>query len=142
MFFLLFLFNIINIYNIYSLNDKFCVNCRHFVKPGLLCDDKYGRCRLYPKKTDMGNELNYLVSGKRKLEYRFCNFVREDEEACGSSGKYYNEKIFIFPGKKFIQNKLCLIKNKLEVIDNTEQFEQENNMKIEQENIITVEEIK
>jgi hypothetical protein len=135
MFFLLFLFAIFNINNVYSINDKFCVNCRHFVKPGLFCDEKYGRCRLYPKKTDMGNELNYLVSGKRKLEYRFCNFVREDETSCGASGKYYTEKIFIFPGKKFIQNKLCLIKNQFEVIDNNnEQLEEE------QKNIITVEE--
>lgn len=113
MFFLLFLLSCLNINSIFSLNDKFCVNCKHFVKPSPLCDDSFGRCNLYPKKNDKNNEFSYLVSGKRKLEYRFCSFVREDEEACGPLGKYYNKKIILFPKLKELKNKLCFVTNDL-----------------------------
>jgi hypothetical protein len=97
-----------------GLNEKFCVNCQHFISvPG--CNNKVGRCRLYPKKTENFEELNYLVSGKRNLEYRFCNFVREDKEACGITGKYYTKKIFPFPKifnlfelKNVLKSKLCI----------------------------------
>jgi hypothetical protein len=115
-----------------ALNEKFCVNCQHFISvPG--CNNKVGRCRLYPKKTDSLEELNYLVSGKRNLEYRFCNFAREDPESCGISGKYYMKKKKIFPFPKIpnlsekisnlsekipylseLKNKLCILNNKIE----------------------------
>ena len=130
----LFFYFLIFTNDINALKEKFCVNCRHFVRAGPFCEDKFGRCRLYPIKPEQVHEMNYLVSGKRKIEYRFCSFAREDDQSCGKSGKYYTEQIFVLPGKKFLQSKLCFIKNKLEINDNTEQFEQEN--------IITVEEIK
>lgn len=97
MYLLFFLFGLLFLNtNIDALNEKFCVNCQHFISvPG--CNNKVGRCRLYPKKTENFEELNYLVSGKRNLEYRFCNFVREDPESCGISGKYYMKKIFPVP---------------------------------------------
>lgn len=97
MYLLIFLFGLFILNkNVDALNEKFCVNCQHFISiPG--CNNKVGRCRLYPKKTDNFEELNYLVSGKRNLEYRFCNFAREDPESCGRSGKYYIKKIFPVP---------------------------------------------
>ena len=106
--------------SIYSSKEKFCVNCRHFVPAGPFCEDKFGRCKLYPIKPEpeMVHEMNYLVSGKRKLEYRFCSFAREDEQSCGKSGKYYTEKIFVLPGKKFLQSKLCFITNEFKNKEN------------------------
>jgi hypothetical protein len=131
MFFSLFIFLFLTkINNIHSLNDKFCVNCRHFIKQGPLCDDKFGRCNLYPIKLDKYNEMNYLVSGKRKLEYRYCSFVREDEQACGPTAKYYNKKIVLFPRLKNLQRKLCNFTNDInneELIDDEIGKEEEKN---------------
>ena len=134
--YLLFLLFINNINNINALNEKFCVNCRYFISPGPFCDDKYGRCRLYPKKPELSNELNYLVSGKRKLEYRFCNFVRQEVESCGKTGKYYNEKVFFLPGKKFLQSKLLKKKNDLIQNDLIQKDELINDIEIVKDNLL------
>jgi hypothetical protein len=122
MYLLFFLFGLLILNkNLDALNEKFCVNCQHFISvPG--CNNKVGRCRLFPKKTDNFEEWNYLVSGKRNVEYRFCNFVREDPELCGISGKYYTQKIFPFPKipklseiKSKLKSKLCIPNYKKEI---------------------------
>ena len=128
----LFFYFLIFTNDINSIKEKFCVNCRHFVRAGPFCEDKFGRCNLYPIKPQQVHEMSYLVSGKRKVEYRFCSYAREDELSCGISGKYYTEKIFVLPGKKFLQSKLCFIKNKLENDNNDDQFEQKNIITIEE----------
>ena len=92
--------------NTEGVKENICVNCKHFINT-TGCSEKYGRCRIFPKKVD--DELEYLVSGKRKLEYRFCNFVREDENSCGKKGKYFEPKIFNFVNPI---NKLKDLKNK------------------------------
>lgn len=113
MFFLLYLFGLLFInknIHIYSVKDRFCVNCKHFINiPG--CSDKFGKCRLFPSKVDNYNTIDYLVSGKRKLEYRPCNFVREDEESCGITGRYYEKRMLRFPKLKDFKNKFCLFVN-------------------------------
>lgn len=113
MYLLIYLFGLLILNkNIDALNEKFCVNCQHFISvPG--CNNKVGRCRLYPKKTDNFEELNYLVSGKINLEYRFCNFVREDPESCGKSGKYYMKKIFPFPKIPNFSEKISNLSEKI-----------------------------
>jgi len=131
--FYFFLLNLFFITNVYSLNEKFCINCKHFI--GIpLCNDKFGRCRLYPKKIDKEvNELNYLVSGKRKFEYRFCNFVREDEESCGKSGKYYLENKFKIPIINKIKNKLCNIKQDFVLNNLLEEKDEEEKVEVEKD---------
>jgi hypothetical protein len=130
MYLLIFLFGffILN-KNVDGLNEKFCVNCQHFISvPG--CNNKVGRCRLYPKKTDNFEELNYLVSGKRNLEYRFCNFAREDPESCGRSGKYYTKKIFPFHKITNLFEKIPILKelkSKLYIPDCTKETDLLNN---------------
>jgi hypothetical protein len=113
MYLIIFLFGLLILNkNIDALNEKFCVNCQHFISvPG--CNNKVGRCRLYPKKTDNFEELNYLVSGKRNIEYRFCNFAREDPESCGISGKYYMKKIFPFPKISNLSEKIPNLSEKI-----------------------------
>jgi hypothetical protein len=108
--FYFFLFNFYFITKIYALNENFCVNCKHFISIPF-CNDKFGRCKLFPKKIDNNKEIDYLVSGKKKYEYRFCNFVREEEDSCGKEGKYYSEKIFKIPIINKIKNKVCNLKH-------------------------------
>ena len=142
MYLLFFLFGLLFLKkNVDALNEKFCVNCQHFIAvPG--CNNKVGRCRLFPKKSDNFEEWNYLVSGKRKLEYRFCNFVREDPESCGISGKYYTKKIFPFPKilnlseiKSKLKSKLCVADNKKETeIQNQIQNSTSSNININNSN--------
>jgi len=39
-------------------------------------------------------EIDYLVSGKKKkIEYRFCSFVRMEENMCGYKGRYYEKRV-------------------------------------------------
>lgn len=118
MFFLLFLCGLLTMNtNILALNEKFCVNCKHFI--GVIgCSDKLGRCKLFPKKTDNNEEWDYLVTGNRKVEYKFCSYAREDPESCGASGKYYMKKKILFPRiKEFVKNKVCFVKNNIYIDD-------------------------
>ena len=88
-----------------NVNNKICVNCKHFINVPL-CSKEFGRCRLYPKNIDNYIEYDYLVTGKRKTEYRFCSFVREDINSCGISGKDYIPKMVLFPRLKKLKNKI------------------------------------
>ena len=76
-----------------STSEKFCVNCKYFVKNNF-CKDTFGKCSAFPKKDD--NELYYLISGKRKIEYKFCASAREDNKLCGPEGKLYMKKYNFF----------------------------------------------
>jgi len=82
---------------IYS--EKHCVNCKYFVRNPFL--DTFGKCSAFRKNTDY-NKIDYLVSGKEKIEYKFCVTARENEDLCGEEGKMYMErnnciKDFIIP---------------------------------------------
>ena len=88
---------------IYS--EKHCVNCKYFVRNPFL--DTFGKCSAFRKNTDY-NKIDYLVSGKEKIEYKFCVTARENEDLCGEEGKMYMErnnciKDFIIP---FIKNNI------------------------------------
>lgn len=71
-------------------SQKFCVNCRFYVKSPL-CSNAFAKCSAFPEKSD--NQLNYLISGKRKIDYKYCYYARENEDLCGLNGKSYMEKI-------------------------------------------------
>ena len=103
----IFFYNFLTNVNV-NANDKLCINCKHF-KSIPLCSEKYGRCKLYPKNTDKYIEYDYLVTVKRKTEYRFCSFVREDVNSCGPTGKDYMPKMVLFPRLKDLKDK----KNKI-----------------------------
>jgi hypothetical protein len=70
--------------------EKFCINCKHFQKNILTSSSIYGKCKLFPKETH--NKIEFLISGSPKMEYRFCSTVREDENMCSPTGKYYEKK--------------------------------------------------
>jgi hypothetical protein len=74
-------------------SEKICVNCKYFVR-NPFCKDTFGKCSAFPKKDD--NELYYLISGKRKIEYYFCVSAREDNKLCGPEGKMYMKKYNFF----------------------------------------------
>ena len=89
MFFLLFLLFF------YKINaEKFCINCVHFKKP-FIGNKLVGKCSVFPKETDIDKKIDYLVSGKKDIEYIYCLTARQDENLCGEKGKYYIKKCFL-----------------------------------------------
>ena len=71
-------------------SEKYCVNCKYFVK-NTFSKDTFGKCSAFRKNTDY-NKIDYLVSGKEKKEYKYCSTAREDEKLCGEEGKMYIER--------------------------------------------------
>lgn len=87
---------------------KYCVNCKYFV-PSPFFKDTFGKCSAFRKTTD-SNKIDYLISGKEKIEYKYCSTARENENLCGEEGKMYFErsnfiKDFILPFIKSVQDK-------------------------------------
>lgn len=82
---LIFLITIVNIFS-----EKFCINCKHFVK-STLCNDVFARCKLFPLEDN--NKIDYLVVGKKLIDYKFCTTVRNRDDLCGLKGKYFDKKI-------------------------------------------------
>jgi hypothetical protein len=54
--------------------------------------------------------FDYLVSGKQKIEYKFCLSARENEDLCGKEGKMYMERSNII--KDYIEPFLTSIQDK------------------------------
>lgn len=73
--------------------EKFCINCKHF-KPAFLSDNEFGKCSVFPR--EKSNKIDYLISGKPKLEYSYCSTARGDEDMCGPTGKYFEKKTNFF----------------------------------------------
>jgi hypothetical protein len=63
--------------------EKFCVNCKYFKQP-FLGNNLYGKCSVFPVQIDQYKEIDYLVTGFKKNNYRFCSTARLEEEMCGS----------------------------------------------------------
>jgi hypothetical protein len=90
MFFLRILLNLLALVNINA--ENFCINCKHF--KGYPLNNEFGKCSVFPR--EMSNKIDYLVSGKPKLEYSYCSTVRGDEDKCGPTGKYFEKKTNFF----------------------------------------------
>jgi hypothetical protein len=76
------------------IETKYCVNCRHFISPGLLSGPEYGRCKKFPRN-EREHEIKLLVTGKSVVpdkEYFYCSSARYGEYMCGSEGKFYIAK--------------------------------------------------
>ena len=73
-----------------SSEKKYCVNCKYYVR-NPFCKDTFGKCAAFRKTTD-SNEIDYLISGKEKIEYKYCSTARENENLCGKEGKMYFER--------------------------------------------------
>ena len=78
----------------FSNAEKFCVNCKHFKPTLLLSNNEFSKCSVFPREID--NKIDYLVSGKPKIEYKYCKTVRQNEDMCGPKGKYYEKKTHFF----------------------------------------------
>lgn len=75
----------------FASSEKYCVNCKFFVK-NPFCHDTFGKCSAFRKNIENHQLLDYLVSGKQKIEYKYCSTARENENLCGKEGKMYIEK--------------------------------------------------
>ena len=50
-------------------SEKYCVNCKYFVKNSFLFSKStFGKCSAFRKNID-SNKIDYLISGKEKKEY-------------------------------------------------------------------------
>ena len=94
--------------NINILSEKHCVNCKHFVK-NPFCHDTFGKCSAFRRKNE-NHYIDYLISGKEKIEYKFCASAREDNNLCGPEGKLYMEKSNLY--KDFILPFLSTFRNR------------------------------
>jgi len=64
------------------------VNCKYFIKPSGVLDNKYGTCLKYPRTED--NSSDYLVTGiKNEKQYWYCSTARKHDTMCGPDGKNY-----------------------------------------------------
>jgi len=93
-----------------SSSEKFCVNCKFFVKHPYN-KSTFGKCSAFRKNLDNYQLLDYLVSGKQKIEYKFCSTARENDNLCGKEGKMYIEKnnFFLSLQKKEKENNINIL---------------------------------
>ena len=84
-----------------SSSEKYCVNCKFFVKHPF-SKSTFGKCSAFRKNLENYQLLDYLVSGKQKIEYKFCSTARENDNLCGKEGKMYIEKDNFFKDFAFI----------------------------------------
>jgi hypothetical protein len=74
--------------------EKFCVNCIHYKKP-FIGNKLFGKCNVFQNEVDVDKKIDYLVSGKKDIEFIYCLTARQDENLCGEKGKYYIRKCFL-----------------------------------------------
>ena len=107
MFLVLPLIYLLHIFNNTITSEKYCVNCKHFVK-NPFCKDTFSKCSAFRKNVEI-HHIDYLISGKEKIEYKYCSTARENKDLCGSEGKMYMEKSNFY--KDFIQPFIVTIRN-------------------------------
>lgn len=71
--------------------NNFCVNCKFFKSP-FFSHNIFGKCSVFPITISDEKEIDYLILGKKKIDYRFCSTARLEEEMCGPKGRYYQKK--------------------------------------------------
>lgn len=76
------------------ISDKICVNCIHY-RPNLIGNSLFGKCSAFKKEEEIEKKIDYLVTGKKNIDFLFCVNVRKDENLCGLQGKYFSKKCFI-----------------------------------------------
>jgi hypothetical protein len=75
---------------------KLCINCKYYINMSdLKSNIFYGKCLLSPKNNN--NDIKFLVSGERIIEYNYCSTSRSSENMCGKEGKLHV--------RKYIKNK-------------------------------------
>lgn len=77
-----------------TIKPKLCCDCKFFVKD-FLTMKKFGKCALFPKDQNQGEEENmdYLVDGiKSKHDLSYCSIARRYKNMCGPEGTFYEKK--------------------------------------------------
>jgi hypothetical protein len=92
-------------------NEKFCVNCRHFIHPSndlyaqtMATDIAFGKCKLFPKPEKF---KQFLVSGIDdpiiERDFNFASTARAFKDMCGESGRKYERKKRAYNKKRDIE---------------------------------------
>ena len=68
-----------------SYKPRICKNCKHFIPSKL--GDSFAKCSLFEKTGS--NEINYLVTGEKIIEFNYCSSARHDNTSCGVRGTHY-----------------------------------------------------
>lgn len=71
-----------------SIKPKFCINCKHFVKPPEGMSNEFARCSLFATEN-----RKYLVDGvHRNSNYKYCSSAREFDDLCGKNATKYKKR--------------------------------------------------
>jgi len=71
-----------------SMREKFCINCKYFIKPTTGGLNEFAKCSMFPT-----NNPKYLIDGRhRQSDYRYCYTARDFDSLCGKNGTKYKKK--------------------------------------------------
>ena len=71
-----------------SIKPKFCINCKHFVKPPDGMSNEYAKCSIF-----IGENQKFLVDGVHSnSNYKYCSTARNFEGLCGRNATKYKKK--------------------------------------------------
>ena len=90
-----FLIILLSLFTTFAENAKFCIECKHYIKPNLFLGTQFGKCGLFPEIANNKNEYNFLVNGveyKKNVEYRYCSIARKYDDYCGKDAKYFEKQ--------------------------------------------------
>lgn len=74
-----------------SFEPAICINCKHF-KKRLFDDNKYGKCKLFPREIINWDHLVDGSSNKPVMDYFYCSIARQSENMCGEKGQFFVKK--------------------------------------------------
>jgi hypothetical protein len=85
-----------------QINQRYCVNCKHYIPNPFIADKSRGKCRLFeiiePKResyvVDPGDDeeepfIPEPYAERFFLRFMYCDIVRRSDSLCGPGGKYY-----------------------------------------------------
>jgi hypothetical protein len=74
-----------------SIKPKFCINCKHFVKPPDGMSNEYAKCSIF-----IGETQKFLVDGvHRQSDYKYCSTARQFEDLCGKNATKYKKRYIL-----------------------------------------------
>lgn len=90
-YFLIIFYSILSAFLADPIKPKLCINCKFF-KNNFIVGSAFGKCSLFPI---FENNDSFLVNGInqiKKIDYKYCSILRENDNYCGRDGKLYKEK--------------------------------------------------
>jgi hypothetical protein len=74
-----------------QMKPKLCIDCK-FYKKDFFTTSEFGKCTLFPRKTENDNFLVNGMNVNNNIDYLYCSISRKYEDMCGKEGKFYEKK--------------------------------------------------